>query len=320
MSRGFAIALALACLTALPAAAQEKDPDKLIKKGVELRKKRRDADALAAFREAYAIKATPRTLAQIALAEQALGAWLDSAQHLEEALGEATDPWIRSNQKVLRDSLAAVEGKLSRLVFTGLPENALIRAGNSMSMSPKPVRVLCGSEISIEANAEGYLPREKKIIPACGKEEIVELALEKIPAPEPKREAPPSVVVAPVQREEPSSLKPYAWVTAGGAVLGLGTGTAFLFVRESHAKKYNDDERCLPANGTTREENCSGDRKSAERAQLFSIIGFGAGGALAVASAVLFVLDGGGDSSGEPRLSCGPSIEGGGLFCAGVFE
>jgi hypothetical protein len=307
------------CFLADAAEAQEKDPEKLIKKGIELRKKRRDADALAVFREAHALRPTPRSLAQIALAEQALAVWVDAAEHLEEALAAITDPWIRSNEKVLKESLKAIEVHLATLNIMLSPPSAVLRVENRPRISGMGIRASCDSEILVEVSAENYLAQKMKLTPACGKVEQLEISLEKIPPPpEPKKEA-PQIVAQPVKLDTPPSLRPYAWVTGGGAVLGLGTGVAFLFVREGHAKRYNDDARCLPANGLTRDQNCGDERDSADRAKLISVAGFVIGGAFAAASAALFLLDEPEERS-EPGLSCGPYTGGAGLLCAGVFE
>ena len=57
------------------ASAQE---EALIKHGLELREKHDDEGALAEFQRAYQLSKGGRALAQIALAEQALGRWVDA--------------------------------------------------------------------------------------------------------------------------------------------------------------------------------------------------------------------------------------------------
>jgi tetratricopeptide (TPR) repeat protein len=312
----------ISVLLILAIAANTSDAEKLIKKGVELRKQRKDAAALDLFREAHAIDPTPRALAQIALAEQALGLWLDAEEHLRTALAATSDPWIRSNAKPLKNALAEINSHISRISIGGAPEGASVRiAGGPPRIAPlaEPVRVSCSTAITVEISAAGFLPYSRSITPACGKDAIVEITLEKEPEkpkePEPLPQAP--VVVAPVERSEPVSLAPFAYIAGGAAILSLGTGVAMLVVREGHAKKYNDDSMCLLANGMTRDQNCGSVRRSAENAQLWSIVGFAAGGAFGVAAGALFLLD---EPAPEPRLSCGPFAGGAGLACAGVFE
>src|ERR1043165_4391919 len=71
--------------------------DAAIRRGVDLRKQGRDMDALEEFRKGYAVAKTPRALAQIALAEQALGRWVDAESDLEQAMSSKSDAWIRKN-------------------------------------------------------------------------------------------------------------------------------------------------------------------------------------------------------------------------------
>jgi hypothetical protein len=67
------VGLVVAALLAGGAPAHAEDADELIHKGIELRKQGQDLDALEAFRRANALTSTPRALAQMGFAEQALG-------------------------------------------------------------------------------------------------------------------------------------------------------------------------------------------------------------------------------------------------------
>ncbi|MBK6534365.1 MAG: hypothetical protein IPF99_33800 [Deltaproteobacteria bacterium] len=57
------------------ASAQTVDPEVLMRGGVEARHARRDDAALQLFTQAYDITHSARALAQVGLAEQALGRW-----------------------------------------------------------------------------------------------------------------------------------------------------------------------------------------------------------------------------------------------------
>jgi len=98
-------AAAMVTILRAPPQARAEDVESLIKKGTELRRVHRDREALAEFRKAAAIEETPRVLAQIALAEQALGIWVDAEAHLKKALAAESDAWIRKNAGVLRGAL-----------------------------------------------------------------------------------------------------------------------------------------------------------------------------------------------------------------------
>lgn len=312
------------------AAAPNADADKLIKQGVELRKKRKDAEALELFKKAHALEATPRALAQIALAEQALASWVDAELNLKNALADADDPWIKSNLVPLKKALGEIDEHLATVTIRGVPEGAEIKIGaQAPVVAPifHSLRAECGSPVSIAATATGYLPQTKLVTLVCRKEELVELAMEKTKALELEATMPepsPIEVTQPLTPEAHTSLSTFGYVAAGGALVGLGSGAALLLVRESHAKKYNDDAMCLPPNGLTRDQNCGGERDAAENAQLFSIVAFAAGGVLGGAAVALFVLDEDEPSSGTPktamRVVCGPMGGGAGLACTGVFE
>src|SRR5947209_3601580 len=86
---------------ALAGGGDEAAADAAIRRGVDLRKQGRDMDALEEFRKAYAAARSPRALAQIALAEQALGRWVDAESDLDQALASKSDPWIRKNVATL---------------------------------------------------------------------------------------------------------------------------------------------------------------------------------------------------------------------------
>src|SRR5437868_5098645 len=85
-------------------AARADDADALIKQGVELRRARRDREALERFRRAYDLAPTPRALAQMGLAEQALSRWVDAESHLGRALEIAEDAWIAKYRTTLEAS------------------------------------------------------------------------------------------------------------------------------------------------------------------------------------------------------------------------
>src|SRR5580704_13340383 len=104
MRRATLLATAL-LLVAGAARAQPVEPARLVKEGIELRRLHRDADALDAFRRAYALDPAPRTLAQIALAEQALGHFVDAESDLQRAIGAGDDPWIRRSARTLEVGL-----------------------------------------------------------------------------------------------------------------------------------------------------------------------------------------------------------------------
>src|SRR5436190_1826813 len=119
--------------TVQPPAACEAgtDAETHLARGRELRQQTRDLEALEEFRCARLLAATPRALAQIALAEQALGRWADAEAHLAEALRATGDAWIATWHKHLDDSLAEVRRHLGRLQILGDPPGAEVRVDDT---------------------------------------------------------------------------------------------------------------------------------------------------------------------------------------------
>src|SRR5438128_6702910 len=104
-----AILLAVSPATAR---ADGDDADAIVRHGLELRRARKDAEALDEFREAYAARPTPRALAQIGLAEQALGRWIEAEADLERALAQQGDGWVTRHRGQLDAALAIVQHHL----------------------------------------------------------------------------------------------------------------------------------------------------------------------------------------------------------------
>jgi hypothetical protein len=189
------VATALTCATTTQARGQEADAEALTKQGLELRRQRRDAEALDAFRRAYALKPTPRTLAQIALAEQAMGSWLSAEADLGEALQAADDPWIAPHRGALLEGLATIRSHLGSIeVIADAPHADLSVNGAPRGTLPlrKPVRVEAGSVV-LEVHAQGYVPARRVafVEPGGSAREVIhliQLAPESAAAPTPGAE------------------------------------------------------------------------------------------------------------------------------------
>lgn len=257
MPRGAAVALMLVtALAAAPAPALAQtapaDAAALVKQGLALRRERRDADALDAFRRAYAIDAAPRTLAQLALAEQALGRWVDAEHDLQAALA-ADDPWIASNRRLLGAGLAAIRSHLGSLdVEADVAGAELWVNGARVGRLPlaAPLRVEAGSVI-VEVRAEGYAAarRVTSVEPGGSARETVHLVAVAGPSPLPEPPAPPPPrppvqpppPPAPTSRDVPVDrpMRATAFVLLGAGAAGLAMGTTF-GVRTFSAKADRD--------------------------------------------------------------------------------
>jgi len=169
---GGMIASALLVFTAAPfATSWAGDADDLIQRGVELRRKARDAEAFELFKRAHAIDPTPRSSAQMGLAEQALGIWTDAEVHITAALERADDPWIKKNHVVLSKSLDVVASHLGTLEIWGSPKGAEIAIdGKTVAVLPltTPLRVTAGT-VPVTVRAKDFLAVTRVLdVPARG--------------------------------------------------------------------------------------------------------------------------------------------------------
>lgn len=100
----------------------------LVEQGLDLREQGDDEGALARFEAAYRLDPSPRTLAQIALAEMALTRWLSAEGHLRDALATQHE-WIESNRVALNGAMAGIRDHIGRLQVESEPAGAELWVG-----------------------------------------------------------------------------------------------------------------------------------------------------------------------------------------------
>lgn len=140
-------------------AAAQDDPAALIEEGVTLRERGQDDEALARFQRAYELAPSPQALVQIALAEQALGRWVDAHAHLTEALRAASDPWITDRRTVLEGALQQIQSRVGRLdLRDGVDGARVFINGAEAGTLPltEPLTVPTGTVV-LEVRAPGYV-------------------------------------------------------------------------------------------------------------------------------------------------------------------
>src|SRR5438552_4906258 len=93
---------------------EAREADDAMHHGVQLRRERRDEEALAEFRRANTLAPTPRARAQMGLAEQALARWAEADADLRAALASKDDDWIARNRAELESALAIIDGHLEK--------------------------------------------------------------------------------------------------------------------------------------------------------------------------------------------------------------
>ena len=310
--------LVTGAMAAPPAEVAAASEDELIDRGIALREARNDAAALEAFRQAYDLKKGARALAQMALAEQALGHWVPAEVDLGQAISRAGDPWIARNGALLRQALDEIQGHLGTLELTGGPAGAEVFVNGASAGTlplPKPLRVPAG-DATLEVRAANYLPSARTVVvPRRGviRETAVLVAAAAIPSAAPAADAQPGWTVR----------RKVGLAVGAAAVVSAVVGTTFLFVRDGRAKDFND-AGCGTAALTP---SCASLRDNEKSAVTWSVTGLVGFAVLGGVSAYLLWGPSGHDASRVARrdrsvdlLGCTPSTgDGVSLTCGGRF-
>lgn len=307
------LGLVLGALAWPGSASAESDnrADRLIRRGVEMRQAGQDEQALELFRSAYAIQPSPRAQAQIALAAQALGRWVEAEREMMSALGGAHDPWVEKNGATLRRAMTAVRQHLGSLEVVGSPAGARVKVDDrDIGVLPfeKAVRVTAG-EIVVSVSAPGYIEISRKVQAGAGNlvREVFTLhsAMVAVPSPakRPKASTPVSLGIPSgrgdgIPAAHPGSSLPdntepsrtsaarywgYAIGATGLVAAGLGTYFALQAVAKNNQSKPGCpmDVCDIPGGKARQEALDAGDRAT---------LAFVVGGVLIGAGATLVVL------------------------------
>jgi hypothetical protein len=320
---GFAVVvLVAASSSASTAHADPPESEDDVQRGIELRRQGNNREALSAFEQAYRLTPTIRVGAQIALAHQALGEWVEAERGLERAITSGDDPWIARYRDDLERALSIVRAHLGWLVVeVNLAHAELVvdNASHHDLPSSEPVRVTAGS-VSIEVQAPGFVPVRRAVDVDPGAQAHVAVTLEAIPpsSPPAAQRSPelPAVAASPdVARGEEHS-RTSAYVPLVAAVVLAGAGVVAWRVREDEVAIYNDDSRCLTG-PMTRDQQCGSRAQAANVALGVEIGAFATAGASA-ALGVWQLWRSSARSSTIARLPCAPWA-GLGMECGGRF-
>jgi len=165
MAAALVVALFAAGLAA-PSEATGADGDELIREGVALRRQSNDAEALKKFQQAFEANRSPRALAQMGLAEQALGRWVSAYEHLAEALQAKSDAWIAKNRGTIDTALSAVGDHVGQIEILGGAPGAEVRIdGVRRGALPLkgPLTMTTGS-VTIDVSAPGFVPVQRTAV------------------------------------------------------------------------------------------------------------------------------------------------------------
>lgn len=294
-----------------------------LQRGVRLRTLLQDEAALGEFRQANELCPSGRALAQMGLAEQALGQWLPAEAHLQQALDKA-EPWIRQRRVVLQKALLAVRQHVGQLeVVLGQPiaeEVTLLVNGEDLGTLPlaAPLHLVAG-KVTLTVTALRHTPVVRETVITAGElaretVELVRLPPPPRPAPreekpavaeEPARPVPPeAVAVAPAAVSDTpvegnkgghgqgkrQLLRRLGIVGLVVGVAGLGAGVAGHVLREQGARAWNADPVCVNADLEALPAQCAERLRRVTTGQALAVGGYVAGGVVAAAGIVLLAL------------------------------
>jgi len=160
----FSCAAATAILLTVPVASAQ-SAEVLIQQGLDLRRQQRDEEALQRFQDAYNLNHSAQALAQIALAEQALGRFVEAEIHLQQALAVQGDAWISTRQPQLQQALQQISSQLGTIqIQGGVPGAVVFVNGVERGTMPQAanLRVRAGSAV-VEIRAQGYVPVQRTV-------------------------------------------------------------------------------------------------------------------------------------------------------------
>lgn len=308
----------VALLLAMTSPASAGDDDVLVTRGIELREKGNDDEALVLFKQAYAMSPAPRTRAQIALAEQALGIWVRAEADLMSALAAESDPWIVRNRDALDGALATIRRHLGSLEVRGANTTGaeVFLDGVAVGRLPAPLLRVEAGRRALEVHAKGFLPAARTIEISAGgvTRETVDLAsVQAEPTQTPPASAKESSA-PPLVSDPGRGQRVLGWVTtATGGVLILGAITGFL-VRQSIVADYNAE---CPGLGRSQSTDCTSKVDASHSWQTLSIVGLVAGGAFTAGGLVLVLTSPKRSSDRGAHVTCAPGMLG--VDCSGVF-
>lgn len=343
------LAFAVCCLTSTAHAAPagggaQAQAEARIQKGLDLRRKMRDADALVEFQEAMKLFPSPRAKAQIGLAQLAVGLFEAAETTLTEVLtGSADDSWVSAHRDALSDALGKVKEHLGTLNVSGEPRGASVEINGSPTCSlPCSVHVQAG-DVIVKVQAPGFLPLTRTVSVEArqiasrvftlvkASRDPVAAAITPPAEARPREEKPADVPVEKPSDEAPAAERshgtsPWPWVAAGGSVVALTVGAVAGARWYSKAEAFNNmtdgtGAKLCGSDGSGGPD-CSRLLTEGHTARAVTIGGLVVGAALGVTAIVLFTRDSSDDAA--PAVACapfvGPSVTGSsGIACSARF-
>ena len=322
------------------------DADELIREGVALRRQRNDSAALEKFQQAFEADHSPRALAQMGLAEQALGRWVPAYDHLNQALQAKNDAWIAKNRATIHVALGQVAEHVGQIEILGATAGAEVRI-NGVRQGTLPLKgplTMTTGTVTIDLSAPGFVPVQRTAVVRGGqtsRESFDALAPvpETVATPKPDLAAPPPApdgTTAPATSGENAQPAASASQDAGGGgpspirgaakwvVWGLGAASTglgvFGYVEQNHAaddfgKGCAVDPMGNPyplATSTTSLEGCRGLKSDVDSNYRLEVIGFVGAAVFVAAGFALWLTEPSPGEGHSAAVACFPAPTGGG--------
>lgn len=318
--------------TTLHAQSDDRNPDALIESGIALREQGKDDLALQDFQKAYLLSPSPRALAQIGLAEQALGIWLKAEDDVSGALKNENDPWIQKNHDALESALTTIETHLGTLeIRCDAPDAEVFVDGGSRGKLGigSSVRVEAGTR-EVQVRAPGKYASSRSVIVPPGGVARETITLETIQIPIATIGSDPHKNEDHRSIDEPANptQRNISLAMLGTAAALVATGFVGIGARELEVNSYNDDPSCPGRAGSGQPPLCQSKIDTAQTWTTISIVGFVSAGALTAGGAVLLLTapharmrtaqtqKHHGNKGFWQELVCAPGL---GIVCSGRF-
>lgn len=302
--RGIVLGLALLAAAETRAAAQPRgsaeQARRAFEEGVDLEKKGDFAAALARFRDAAQIKATPGVRFHEGYCLEMTGKLALALDTYEQASTLAREQNKTEVLAAVRARLEPLAARVPKLAIRVEPSDAEVRVDGVVTASKDPLRVDPG-EHEIVATAKDRLPKQVRITAKEGATETVTLDLERAGAAKPAAAAPPPAAPSPSPpteppREEPAgrSIAAPVAVTAAAIVLAGGGIAAFAIADGTQSDAQRE---CL------QRISCEAERDKVRTFDALALAGFVGAAGLGALAVVLW------SSGGAKVTATGPSVQ-----------
>jgi len=289
--------------------------DVLIQRGIELRKAGEDRLALAEFERAFAPHGSVRALAQMALAEQALGLWREANEHLQWALLSTDEPWIAEHRATLEAAQREIRSQLGSLEISCDVAGAEVRLnGVLLGLTPlaRAVPLVVGANV-VSLSKPGFFEIARQVGIDAGRLSRLNVVLTSSPtagflrAAEPLPDegaAPPEWRAAAPAESARAAREAFFYAVLGLTALGLSAGLTGSVLREVNARRYRVDRFNRFEDDRGADES-PGPAATVQREEALAIGGFASAAVFGLTAAFLWLSQ----PSAEEQVSLGCAPE-----------